>query len=184
MDTAATIPTGAAAERWKFSSFCIFSFAISTIIYPIYANWVWGGGWLAALGRTSDSGTATWISPALGRAHDRRRAGTGRREDARPAPRQVRRRRKRQRHSRPQHPDGAARHVHPGVRWFGFNPGSTLAGTDTRIAVVAVNTMLAAAAGAFTAMIYVWRRYGKPDRPCSPTACSPAWSRSPPPAHS
>jgi hypothetical protein len=47
--------------------------------------------------------------------------------------------------------------------WFGFNPGSTLAGMDSRIAVIATNTMLAGAAGALTAMIYVWRRYGKPD---------------------
>jgi Amt family ammonium transporter len=47
--------------------------------------------------------------------------------------------------------------------WFGFNPGSTLAGGDLRIGVVAVNTMLAGAAGAFTAMLYVWFRYGKPD---------------------
>ena len=50
MDTTCTIPTGAAAERWKFTSFMIFSFVISTIIYPVYANWVWGGGWLSALG--------------------------------------------------------------------------------------------------------------------------------------
>jgi Amt family ammonium transporter len=47
--------------------------------------------------------------------------------------------------------------------WFGFNPGSTLAGGDLRIGVVAVNTMLAGAAGAFTAMMYMWLRYGKPD---------------------
>ena len=50
MDTAATIPTGAMAERWKFTSFVIFSFILSTIMYPIYANWVWGGGWLSQLG--------------------------------------------------------------------------------------------------------------------------------------
>lgn len=49
------------------------------------------------------------------------------------------------------------------VGWFGFNAGSTQAGTDLRIAVVAVNTMLASAAGAFAAMLYVWTRYGKPD---------------------
>src|SRR6267378_1817737 len=51
MDTTATIPTGAAAERWKFSSFCIFTVFIAGIIYPVYGNWVWGNGWLAALGR-------------------------------------------------------------------------------------------------------------------------------------
>ncbi len=47
--------------------------------------------------------------------------------------------------------------------WFGFNAGSTLAGTDLRIGVVATNTMLASAGGAFSAMFYMWMRYGKPD---------------------
>src|SRR6476661_3399056 len=50
MDTTATIPTGAMAERWRFSAFVIFSFVIASITYPIYANWVWGGGWLSQLG--------------------------------------------------------------------------------------------------------------------------------------
>ncbi len=50
MDTTATIPTGAMAERWKFLAFCFYGFFISMLIYPIYGNWVWGGGWLAQLG--------------------------------------------------------------------------------------------------------------------------------------
>jgi Amt family ammonium transporter len=50
MDTTCTIPTGAAAERWKFSSFVLFSFVIAMLIYPVYGNWVWGGGWLSQLG--------------------------------------------------------------------------------------------------------------------------------------
>jgi len=50
MDTTATIPTGALAERWKFSSFMIYGCAIGTIMYPIFGNWVWGGGWLSQLG--------------------------------------------------------------------------------------------------------------------------------------
>src|SRR5262249_51743049 len=50
MDTAATIPTGAMAERWKFSSFIVFGLFMSMLIYPLFANWVWGGGWLSALG--------------------------------------------------------------------------------------------------------------------------------------
>ena len=50
MDAAATIPTGAMAERWKFASFAIFGFIVGGLIYPIYGNWVWGGGWLSALG--------------------------------------------------------------------------------------------------------------------------------------
>ncbi|HOX28375.1 MAG TPA: ammonium transporter, partial [bacterium] len=51
MDTTATIPTGAMAERWTFKSFVVYGFFISAIVYPLYANWVWGGGWLSALGR-------------------------------------------------------------------------------------------------------------------------------------
>src|SRR5437016_3789451 len=50
MDTAATIPTGALAERWKFSAFCVFSLFVGGIIYPIFGNWAWGGGWLSQLG--------------------------------------------------------------------------------------------------------------------------------------
>src|SRR5207253_4865880 len=50
MDTAATIPTGAMAERWKFSAFCVFGFFCSTLTYPVFGNWAWGGGWLAQLG--------------------------------------------------------------------------------------------------------------------------------------
>src|ERR1044071_5938025 len=50
MDTTATIPTGAAAERWKFSAFMIYGCCIGTIMYPIFGNWVWGNGWLAELG--------------------------------------------------------------------------------------------------------------------------------------
>src|SRR6266550_6085459 len=56
MDTTATIPTGAAAERWKFSSFCIFTVFIAAVIYPVYGNWVWGGGWLSALGKNAELG--------------------------------------------------------------------------------------------------------------------------------
>jgi len=50
MDTTATIPTGAMAERWKFGSFCIYGFLVGALIYPVFGNWVWGGGWLAQLG--------------------------------------------------------------------------------------------------------------------------------------
>ena len=50
MDTAATIPTGAMAERWKFSAFTIYGLFMSMFLYPLYGNWVWGGGWLSQLG--------------------------------------------------------------------------------------------------------------------------------------
>src|SRR6267378_4706422 len=51
MDTAGTIPTGAMAERWKWSSFLVFGFFMSMVVYPLFGNWVWGGGWLATLGK-------------------------------------------------------------------------------------------------------------------------------------
>src|SRR5206468_3535500 len=51
MDTAATIPTGALAERWKFAAFVVFSVFVGAFIYPVYANWTWGGGWLSMLGK-------------------------------------------------------------------------------------------------------------------------------------
>ena len=164
MDTTATIPTGAAAERWKFTSFVIFSFVISTIIYPIFANWVWGGGWLSQLGTNFGLGhghvdfagssvvhmtggvTALVIAKMIGP-----RAGK-------------------------YAPDGAihpiAPHSIPQVMlgtfilafgWFGFNAGSTLSGMDTRLAVVAVNTMIASATGAFAAFVYSKAKWGKPD---------------------
>src|SRR5512135_2673299 len=50
MDTTATIPTGAAAERWRFSAFMIYGCFIGSVMYPIFGNWVWGGGWLSQLG--------------------------------------------------------------------------------------------------------------------------------------
>src|SRR5665647_85229 len=50
MDTTATIPTGSMAERWSFKSFILFGFFISMFVYPIFGNWVWGGGWLSQLG--------------------------------------------------------------------------------------------------------------------------------------
>jgi Amt family ammonium transporter len=164
MDTTATIPTGAAAERWKFSSFVIFSFVISTVIYPIYANWVWGGGWLSALGTNFGLGhghvdfagssvvhltggvaalvLAKMIGPRVGKY-----SADGR---VNPIPA----------HNIPQVMTGT---FILAFGWFGFNAGSTLSGMDTRLAVVAVNTMLASATGAFGAYLYVKARYGKPD---------------------
>ncbi len=50
MDTAATIPTGALAERWRFASFIAYGLFMSMFLYPLFANWVWGGGWLGSLG--------------------------------------------------------------------------------------------------------------------------------------
>ena len=164
MDTAATIPTGAMAERWKFSSFVVFGFFLSMISYPLFANWVWGGGWLSQLGKNFGLGHghvdfagssvvhmvggvtalagAMVLGPRIGKYN----------KDGTPNP-------------IPGHniPMGILGCFILAFGWFGFNPGSTLAGTDLRIAVVAVNTMLASASGALAAMFYMWIRFGKPD---------------------
>jgi len=164
MDTAATIPTGAMAERWKFTSFVLFSLAISSVTYPIYANWVWGGGWLSQLGRNFHLGHghvdfagssvvhmvggvaafvgAKMLGPRIGKY--------GPDGKARPIPA----------HNIPMAVLGT---FILAFGWFGFNPGSTLAGMDGRIAVIAVNTMLASAGGAFSAYLYLKLRFNAPD---------------------
>jgi len=164
MDTAATIPTGAMAERWKFITFVIYGFFISTIIYPIFANWVWGGGWLSQLGKNFGLGNgyldfagssvvhmvggvtalagAMILGPRLGKYS----------KDGTPNP-------------IPGHniAMGLTGVLILGFGWFGFNAGSTLAGSDLRIGVIATNTMLASAAGALSAMLVIWLKHGKPD---------------------
>ncbi len=164
MDTTATIPTGACAERWKFTSFVIFSFVISTIIYPIYGNWVWGGGWLSALGTNFGLGhghvdfagssvvhlTGGVIAITLAKLMGPRLGKYG--KDGRINPIAP--------HSIPQVMIGT---FILAFGWFGFNAGSTLSGMDTRLAVVATNTMLAGSTGAFTAYLYVKAKFGKPD---------------------
>jgi ammonium transporter, Amt family len=164
MDTAATIPTGAMAERWKFSSFVVFAFFLSMISYPLFANWVWGGGWLSQLGKNFGLGHghvdfagssvvhmvggvtalagAMVLGPRLGKFN---KDGT-----ANPIPG----------HNLAM---GLVGCFILAFGWFGFNAGSSLAGTDLRISVIAVNTMLASAAGALVAMFYMWARFGKPD---------------------
>ena len=73
MDTAATIPTGAMAERWKFSAFFIYGLFMSMFLYPLYGNWVWGGGWLSQLGVNFGSGPRPRrFRRIVGGAHDRR----------------------------------------------------------------------------------------------------------------
>src|SRR6267142_847924 len=167
MDTALTIVTGTAAERWKYSAFLISSFFMGALTYPLFANWAWGGGWLGMLGANFGLGhgyadfagsgvvhsvggvtalaMAILIGPRIGKFN---------------------------RNGKPNAIPG-----HDIVLvllgcfilafgWFGFNPGSTLgaaANGNLRISSVAVNTMLAGMAGSFSAMYYMWLRYGKPD---------------------
>jgi Amt family ammonium transporter len=167
MDTAATIPTGAMAERWKLSSFFVFGFFMSMILYPVFGNWAWGGGWLSQLGVNfglghgyadfAGSGVvhsvgglcalagAIVLGPRLGKYN---RDGT-----INPMP---------------------AHHIPMALLgvfilafgWFGFNPGSTLGvsgGGLNRVGIVAVATMLAGAGGALSATLYMVLKTGKPD---------------------
>ena len=158
--TAATIVSGAMAERTKFIAYLIYSAVISTIIYPIFGSWAWGGlfhggGWLEKLGFIDFAGSTVvhsiggWaslagaivIGPRIGKYTS----------------------------------DGKARAI-PGHNitlaalgtfilwfgWFGFNPGSTTA-ANKDIALIAVNTNLAGAAGAFAAMMTAWIIFKKPE---------------------
>lgn len=164
MSITATVPTGAMAERWNFKSFMLYGIWVGMIGYSIFGNWVWGGGWLAQLGMFAGLGHgqvdfagssvahmtggvigavgASVLGPRLGKFK----------------------------------PDGTPRPI-PGHNlpyvilgtfilafgWFGFNPGSTMAGTDEHIAAVALNTMLASATGACFAAFGMYLRFGKPD---------------------
>src|SRR3989442_1337126 len=164
MDTAATIPTGAMAERLKFSAFVVFGFFISMLTYPLYANWVWGGGWLSQLGKNFGlgHGHVDFAGSSVVHMCGRVTALAGARVLG---PRLGKYNKDGSANTIPGHniPMAALGCFILAFGWFGFNPGSTLAGADLRIAVVAVNTMLAGAAGALGAMFYMWIVYGKPD---------------------
>ena len=154
--TAATIVSGAMAERTNFSGYLIYSIVITGLIYPVVGHWIWGGGWLENLGMVDFAGSTVvhsvggWaalagaivLGPRIGKYNE----------------------------------DGSANAL-PGHNllmaalgvfilwfgWFGFNAGSTIAGTDLSIASIAVTTNLAAAAGAVMAMTTSWIKYGKAD---------------------
>ena len=158
--TAATIVSGSMAERTNFKAYCIYSAAISLIVYPISGHWIWGGGWLSSLNFHDFAGStcvhmvggliaclgAAMLGPRIGK-YDK---------------------------------NGKARAI-PGHNmtamalgvfilwfcWFGFNGGSTVAMTtdaDMELAsLVMFNTNLAAAVSTVAAMIFTWLRYGKPD---------------------
>jgi Amt family ammonium transporter len=164
MDTTATIPTGAMAERWKFLAFCVYGFFISMLIYPIYGNWVWGGGWLSQMGANFGLGHGAVDFAGSGVVH---MVGgvTALAGAIVLGPRIGKYKKDGTPNAIPGHhiPMGIAGALILAFGWFGFNPGSTLAGTDLRIGVIATNTMLASAAGAFSAVAYMWVRYGKPD---------------------
>jgi len=163
MDTTATIPTGAMAERWSWKNFCLYGLWIA-LPYCLYANWVWGGGWLAqgginwglghgavdfagsgvvhSMGGIIALAGAIVLGPRIGKYDSQGR------------------------------PKALPGHNVPMVvlgtfilafGWFGFNPGSTLAGTDLRISFVVVNTLLASMASALGAHIALSFKGLKPD---------------------
>jgi Amt family ammonium transporter len=164
METAGYIIVGAICERITFWAFILCELFIGAILYPMFGCWVWGGGWMSQLGATMHLGhgyvdfagstvvhavggfcamaLAVILGPRLGKY------GPDGRPRAFPAHNIV--------------------FVVTGTfillfGWMGFNPGSTLAATDLRISVIAVNTNLAAVAGAATAML-IWNfAFGKPD---------------------
>jgi len=158
--TAATIVSGAMAERTKFSAYCLYSFLISAIIYPVSGHWIWGGGWLADLGFHDFAGSTAvhmvgGIASLVGAAIVGPRIGkyskTG---ESRAIPG----------HSLTL---GALGVFILWFAWFGFNGGSTVAMTSQDDVVSAssifVTTNLAAATAAVFTMFITWIRYKKPD---------------------
>ena len=165
MDATATIPTGAMAERWKFKSFVYWGLFASALLYPIYGNWVWGGGWLSQLGAQGPKwghGAVDFAGSGVVHAMGGVAAFWG----AKTIGPRIGKFAK----------DGTARAI-PGhhlpmaflgtfillVGWMGFNGASTFAGTDLRLTVVIVNTVLSSAFGCLSAMFVMWKKFGKPD---------------------
>jgi len=164
MDTTVTIPTGAMAERVKYSAVVITSFFISMLLYPLYGNWVWGGGWLSTLGKNFGLGHGVVDFAGSGVVHCM--GGMVALAGAIVIGPRIGKFKK----------DGSSR-AFPGHNipmaiigtiilffcWFSFNAGSTLNSADYRLAVVATNTMIAGAVGGLVAMFYMWIKFGKPD---------------------
>ncbi len=167
MDTTTTIVTGSCAERWKYSAFCVSTIGLGALVYPLFGNWAWGGGWLSQLGANFGLGHGYCDFAGSGVVHA---VGgiTALSVAMQLGPRIGKFNR-----------DGTP-NVIPGhdivlvltgcfilaFGWFGFNPGSTLGASGNgclRIGSIAVNTMLAGCTGSFAALLYMWMRYGKPD---------------------
>jgi len=160
MDTAATIPTGSGAERVKFTGFIIMSLWVSMFIYPLVGNWVWGGGWLANLGRTLGFGNGAVDFAGSGVVHTTGGA-VGLAIAIVLGPRLGRFNEDGSANAIPGHniPMGVLGTIILFFGWFGFNPGSTLGiqgALINLVALAAVNTLVAGAAGGMTAMFYMW----------------------------
>lgn len=164
--TAATIVSGAMAERTKFISYLMYSFVISTFVYPVSGHWIWGGGFLSTLeiggasgfidfaGSTAVHSVGGWtalvgamiLGPRLGKYTKDGKS------NAIPG------------HSLTL---GALGVFILWFGWFGFNPGSQLAASSAAdaeaISLIFVTTNISAAIGAIVAMIVSWVQFGKPD---------------------
>jgi Amt family ammonium transporter len=158
--TAATIVSGAMAERTKFTSYLIYSIFISGVIYPISGHWIWqGDGWLTTLGFHDFAGSTVvhsvggWAALA-GAIVLGPRIGKYVKKDGKITSKAI------MGHNLPLAALGV---FILWFGWYGFNAGSTLSGTDTSMASVAVTTTLAASGGAILAMLTVWILNGKPD---------------------
>lgn len=155
--TAATIVSGAMAERTKFSAYLVYSFCISAVIYPVVGHWTWGGGWLASLGFHDFAGStivhsvggwsalvgATILGPRIGKYGKNGKV-----------------------HAIPGHSItlGALGVFILWLGWFGFNPGSSLSASATGLnSHIFMTTNLSAAAAATVAMCVTWIKYKKPD---------------------
>ncbi|MGM0431321.1 MAG: ammonium transporter [Spirochaetota bacterium] len=157
--TAATIVSGAMAERTKFSAYLVYTVFISGLIYPLSGHWVWGGGWLAELGFYDFAGSTVvhsvggWaalagaiiLGPRIGKFV--RFGGTTTSKAILG-------------HNLPLASLGV---FILWFGWYGFNAGSTLSGTDLTMASIAVTTTIGASAGAIGAMVTSWVQFGKPE---------------------
>ncbi|MDG5787401.1 ammonium transporter [Evansella sp. AB-P1] len=155
---ALTIAFGGFAERAKLTAYVVFAIAFSAIVYPVVAHWIWGDGWLADLGKQDFAGsTVVHLTGAMAALAAtiilKPRIGKYNKDGS---------------------PNDLAGHnqVYTAlgvlvlwVGWFGFNAGSTLGVDGAFFGYVALNTQLAAAAGAIAAMFIVWALSGKADIP-------------------
>ena len=153
--TAATIISGAVAERTKFIAYLMYTVAVTAFIYPVFGSWVWGGGWLSGLGENGfiDFAGSTVVHSVGGWAALAGAIVVGPRLGkfaADKSPLAI-----------PGHSITLAA-LGVFVLWFGFNAGSTVSGNDASIAIIMVTTNLAAAAGALGALslsYLLWKRF-------------------------
>ena len=168
--TAATIVSGAVAERTQFKAYLIYTVFITALIYPVVGRWIWGGGWLSDLGFVDFAGSTVvhsvggWaglagafvLGPRFGKYVKKKvkNASTGVLATFKEEIKEI-----------PGHsvPLAALGVFLLWFGWFGFNAGSTTSGVDLSIARIMVTTNLAAAAGAVAALLFSWLATGKPN---------------------